>query len=70
MKTYLTLILLQKRCFESIMFLFTFHFSYIENLCETTKQFILYVVDYLTVIACNSGTQMRVRDSSATRIFF
>ena len=25
---------------------------------------------YLRVIACNSGTQMRVRDSSATRIFF
>ena len=24
----------------------------------------------LRVIACNSGTQMRVRDSSATRIFF
>ena len=24
---------------------------------------------YLRVIACNSGTQMRVRDSSATRIF-
>ena len=26
--------------------------------------------NYLRVIACNSGTQMRVRDSSATRIFF
>ena len=25
---------------------------------------------WLRVIACNSGTQMRVRDSSATRIFF
>ena len=24
----------------------------------------------LRVFACNSGTQMRVRDSSATRIFF
>ena len=24
----------------------------------------------LRVIACNSGTQIRVRDSSATRIFF
>ena len=31
------------------------------------SSFILY---FLTVIACNSGTQMRVRDSSATRIFF
>ena len=25
---------------------------------------------FLRVIACNSGTQMRVRDSNATRIFF
>ena len=27
-------------------------------------------IPVLRVIACNSGTQMRVRDSSATRIFF
>ena len=27
-------------------------------------------VYHLRVIACNSGTQMRVRDSSATPIFF
>ena len=29
-----------------------------------------FLFQFLRVIACNSGTQMRVRDSSATRIFF
>ena len=39
----------------------TSDFSYFKNV----SKFII-----LRVIACNSGTQMRVRDSSATRIFF
>ena len=30
---------------------------------------LLNSITFLRVIACNSGTQMRVRDSSATRIF-
>ena len=34
----------------------------------TQVNFVILFV--LRVIACNSGTQMRVRDSSATRIFF
>ena len=35
-----------------------------------TALIIFPLVRILRVIACNSGTQMRVRDSSATRIFF
>ena len=37
--------------------------------CDWVKQ-AASPIEYLRVFACNSGTQMRVRDSSATRIFF
>ena len=37
---------------------------------QKAECFQLEHVEVLRVIACNSGTQMRVRDSSATRIFF
>ena len=45
------------------------HFVSHQNL-ETNRFVLSAALQALRVIACNSGTQMRVRDSSATRIFF
>ena len=46
---------------------------YVYHFWHTVSAILKEVVDnkmMLRVIACNSGTEMRVRDSSATRIFF